>query len=214
MKNNKVSLIISIIALAGVILLFVAYLSKDNNNGKSQSSSKNNRETPKIAFVNVDSALASYDLYNALSLQLMQKQQELQNQLQSKMLSLQNRMSKLQNQYSQHLITSQKYQQQAQSLSNEQMQLQQWQEEKSLELNEDQVALNERVYDSIKNVIKIINNEGEYDLVISNAVGGTLLYGNPKWNITGKVIKLLNKRVKNSSILDTNATSADSLTVN
>jgi len=214
MKNNKISLIISIAALAGVILLFVAYLSKGNNNEKTQSSSTKNMKTPKIAFVNVDSALASYDLYNALSLQLMQKQQELQNQLQSKMLSLQNRMSKLQNEYSQHLITSQKYQQKAQSLSNEQIQLQQWQEEKSLELNEDQVALNERAYDSIKNVIKAINNKDEYDLVISNAVGGTLLYGNPNWNITNKVVKLLNQRVENSSILDTNASSADSLTVN
>lgn len=191
MKNNKLSLIISIIALIGVILLFVFHFSGN----KSEKTDKTNvAENSAIVYVNMDSVLTKYDLYNSLSLQLGKKQQDLEKQLQSKMLSLQNRAYQLQQQFSQHLITTQDYQTKAQRLTDEQNQLQQWQQTKAMELQEDQVNLNQRVYDSIINVVKIINKDKTYNLVISNATGGTLLYGDPDWDITAQVTKLLNDR--------------------
>lgn len=194
MKNNKLPLIISVVALVGVIILFVRVFTES----KTQKQVENTPVDTKMVFVNVDSVLISYDLYNALSLTLQKKQQDLQNQLQSKMLSLQNRANQLQNQYSQHLITSQNYQDQAEKLTNEQNQLQTWQQQKAGELQEDQMNLTQRVYDSIVSVVKIINADHKYDIIISNSTGGTLLYGNPKWDITKQVVKLLNENSKNA----------------
>ncbi|MBN2890612.1 MAG: OmpH family outer membrane protein [Bacteroidales bacterium] len=195
MKTNKISLIISIVALVGVLLLFVDKLSNKTGSTNNDENSTEIVNNLGIVYVNLDTVLNNYDLYNALSLGLMQKQQDLEKELQSKMLSLQNRAYQLQSQYSQHLITTQNYQDKAQNLSDEQMQLQQWQEEKSYELQEDQMMLTQRVYDSIVNVVNEVNINKQYNLVISNSIGGTLLYGNPDWNITDTIVTILNSKV-------------------
>lgn len=202
MKNNKIALIISLVALTGVILLLIVQLSGKPET-KTEEPEKETTSKSKIAYVNIDSASSRYDLFNALSLQFTKKQNDLQQELQSKMMSLQNRANQLQNQYAQHTITSQKYQQQAERLSNEQMQLQKWQEQKMLELNEDQLSLNERVYDSLVSVINYINKDKKYDLIIANSTAGAILYGNPQWDITDQVVQLLNKRAKDGATTDT-----------
>lgn len=204
MKNNKISLVISLIALVGVIILLIGKFSNKSQNGTAPANTNNG--DLQIAYVNIDSAVNSYDLYNKLSLTLMQKQQDLEKELQSKMLSLQNRAYKLQQQYSQHLVTTQSYQEKAQKLSDEQVSLQSWQEQKSYELNEDQMNLTQRVYDSIVNVVNEINTDKKYDLVISNTTGGTLLYGNPAWNITNEVVKRLNSKVDANPLPDSTLT--------
>lgn len=202
MKNNKISLIISVLALVGVIVLLIGQFS--NKVDKNTTPDVEVKES-KIVFVNVDSVLISYDLYNSLSLQLMQKQQQLESELQTKMLSLQNRMTQLQNKFNQALITTASYQQQAEALTNEQYTIQAWQEQKALELQEDQMGLTTRVYDSISSVINYINADKKYDLIISSSFGGTLFYGNPDWDITDQVIDILNQRANNTPAVDTNA---------
>ncbi|MBN2662783.1 MAG: OmpH family outer membrane protein [Bacteroidales bacterium] len=201
MKNNKISLLISILALVGVIVLLIGQFS---NKEKSNTTPNVEPKETQIVYVNIDSVLISYDLYNALSLQLMQKQQQLESELQTKMLSLQNRMTQLQNKFNQALITSANYQQQAEALTNEQYTLQSWQEQKALELNEDQVGLTQRVYDSIVSVVNYINADKKYDLIISSSLGGTLLYGNPDWDITDQVVTLLNQRASATAVADSN----------
>lgn len=190
MNNNRIPLIISIVALIGVILVFVKVFTSN----KTKETPKTSQNSSNIAFVNVDSVLIKYDLYNKLSLDLTTKQQQLEKELQSKMMSLQNRANQIQSQYSQHLITTQTYQEQAEKLTREQEQLQRWQQEKSFELNEDQMNLTKRVYDSIVSVIKVVNKDKKYDLIISNSTGGTLFYGNPQMDITSEVIKILNEK--------------------
>lgn len=197
MNNNRIPLIISIVALIGVILVFVKVFTSN----KTIQETNVTQNSSNIAFVNVDSVLIKYDLYNKLSIDLTTKQQQLEKELQSKMMSLQNRANQLQSQYSQHLITTQTYQEQAEKLTREQEQLQRWQQEKSFELNEDQMNLTKRVYDSIVSVIKVINKDKKYDLIISNSTGGTLFYGNPQMDITNEVTKLLNDK---ANVLTTN----------
>jgi len=193
MKSNKISLIISIVALIGVLVLLIAQFTGKETPQVANVEAKDS----KIVYIDMDSLSAGYDLYNALSLQLTQKQNDLQQELQSKMMSLQNRANQLQNQYAQHLITSQKYQEMGEKLTNEQMQIQQWQDQKSLELNEDQLSMSDRINDSIKSAIDYINADKKYDLILSkSAFTGVVLYANPEWNITDQVVKILNERAK------------------
>jgi outer membrane protein len=204
MKNNKLTLIISLIALVGVIFLLIHEAGEEKNESKPAVSQQNIKS--KIAFVNVDSVLVKYDLYNELSLQLAKKQQDLDKQLKSKALSLQNRAYQLQQKYAQHLITTETYQNKAQKLTQEQTQLQQWQQKKANELSEDQMNLTQRVYDSIISAVNTVNANKKYDYIISNAASGgsTLLYGNPDFDITNEVVKIMNSRV---SLTDSATTS-------
>ena len=207
MKNNKISLIISIVALVGVILLLVDKFSHTSSDSDSDHSSTESAGDISVAYVNLDSVLNSYDLYNLLSLNFAQKQQDLEKELQSKMLSLQNRAYQLQQQFSQHLITTQTYQEKGQKLSDDQMLLQQWQEEKMYELQEDQMLANQRVMDSVISIINEMNADEKYDLIINtNSMNTTLLYGNPGWNISNEVIEELNAKLGNEFFTDTTVT--------
>ncbi len=203
MKNNKISLIISLVALVGVILLFVANLSGTADKKDDTTTDVQTTNTSKYAFVNVDSALIYYDLYNTLSINLTQKQTDLEQQLQSKSLSLQNRMNQLQSKFSQHLITTAQYQQQGEALTNEQYSLQQWQQNKTLELQEDQMNLTQRVYDSIVSAVNILNADKSYDLIFSNSAGGTLLYGDTAMDITSEIVEILNNQAAKTPVTDT-----------
>jgi len=204
MKTNKLPLIISIVALVGVILLLINNIAKKTPSDKNETTQTTGDIS--IAVYYLDTVVSKYDLYNQLSLELAQKQQDLEKELQSKMMSLQNRAYQLQTQYSQHLITSQKYQEQADKMTNEQMQLQQWQETKSYELNEDQMQLTERVYDSIMSVINTINADKKYNLIFGTPYGATISYADPNWDISPLVIKMLNERYRNFSTADTTKT--------
>ncbi len=209
---KKASLILNIILVAAVVLL---YVDRFANTGKKQKTDKkiNNTETstngyPEIVYINMDSLVIGYDLYNILSLELMQKKQGFETQLNSKMLSYQNRTMKLQSDYEKHVITSANYQKKAEAMMYEQQQIGAWQEEKSMELMEDEQNLTLRILDSIVNVVKEYNNDGRHKLVVNNSFGGVLLYGDTDLNITDTILTTLNANAKQEEILAPKETDA------
>ncbi len=187
--NNKSSLIVSIIA---VVLAIVALVLTFSKKPKQQTTTPVSSSSVSVAFINLDTLLNNYDLYNALMLKFMQKQQNYERQLQSKMLSLQQRSASLQDKYNKGLITSMTFQQKMQQLQQEQQTIQQWYQEKSQELTNDQAMISNRVMDSIHNTINAFNKDGKYQLILTNSA---LLYGDPGLNITDTIVSLLNSKV-------------------
>ncbi len=195
MKMIKKTLIIALIAITGIF-----YTACNQPTTTQNNPNKDSLTTSEIAFVNLDTIEAKYDLYNVLSLQMTQKQQELDKQLQSKMLSLQNRANKVQSQYEQHLITTMTYQQKMQKFQDEQNQIAQWQQKKLAELQEDMLNLQKRIRDSIVSAINFYNKDKKYKLILSDATEGTVLYVDNKIDISNDIVKILNKR---APVLDT-----------
>ena len=188
--NNKSSLIVSIIAIILAIVALVFALTGKTKE-KQPATAAQTPSQLNIAFINVDTLLNNYDLYNSLMIQFMQKQQKYEKELNSKMMSLQQRSMKLQNDYNKGLITSMTFQQKMQQLQNEQQSIQQWYNEKSQELANDQVMITNRVMDSIHAVINDFNKDGKYQYILVNSA---LLYGDPGLNITDTIVSLLNER--------------------
>ena len=109
---KKASLILNIILIIAVLLL---YIDRFVNNPKTQETKKDISKVTEasnsdIVYVNIDTLVDNYDLYNKLMLDFMQKQKDFENQLNSKMLSYQQKGTSLQQQYEKHLITSATYQ--------------------------------------------------------------------------------------------------------
>lgn len=192
MNNNRLSLILSSVALIAVIVLYVLFFSLKDK--KQNATIAPNGLT--IAYVNIDSVLDQYILYNKLSLEIDGKQKNLEKELQGKMLSLQNKVNKLQNQYEQRLITTQTYQEQLANLQREQETIEKWRQEKALELNDDLLKLQKRIYDSILNVIKTINKENKYSIIMANSTTGPILDADKTLDLTKEVIKILNDKVE------------------
>ncbi len=188
--NNKSSFILSLVAIVLVILLAIVQFT-----GKKQSTPKtttNAGEAVSIAYINLDTLLNNYDLYNSLMIDFMKKQQNYEKQLQSKMMSLQQRSMSLQQQYNQGLITSLTYQQKAQKLQQEQQTIQQWYQQKSQELQQDQQMITMRVMDSLNNAVNEFNKDQRYDFILTK---DALFYGNPDANITDTLITLMNSKL-------------------
>ena len=180
MDFKKISIVLNIILIAAVVLLYV-----DRFANKKGSNTKN-----------VDTNVpTNYDLYNKLKLDFMQKQQDFESQLNSKMLSYQQRATSLQNKYEKHLITAANYQQQGEILMGEQQQILQWKEQISYELMEDEQNITQRIYDSILVVVNEYNEKLNHKLIINNSFGGALLYGENTLNITDTITTILNDKV-------------------
>ena len=177
-----------------------------NNNGSTtnQAATATNSD---IAYVNMDSLVDKYDLYNDLTTQLMTKQNQLEQELQSKQKSIDRKAMDLDNQMKKNLITPTRAQEVYNNLQVEQQKMVQWRDEKMMELSDDQAKINRMVYDSIQSYVNEYNKSKKYRFILSNNAGGVLLYGDPAANITNDILTALNSRYNKSG----QSTNLDSL---
>ncbi len=191
MNNNKTSLIISVISIVIAIIAIVFALTKTKTSQETTSVPSNTSDL-KVAYVNVDTLLNHYDLYNNLMINYYNKQNTYERQLQSKLTAIQRQAMTVQDQYQKGLITTVTYQQKMQNLQVEQEKVQQWYQEKSQELAQDQQIIMNRVTDSIISTINEFNKDAQYYLILNKAA---LLYGTPTMDITDTIINLMNSKV-------------------
>ena len=62
------------------------------------------------------------------------------------------------------------------------------------ERNSKKLTLNNQLADSVRICIKEFNKTANYHMILSNSGLDNVLYAKEKYNITDKVIELLNKR--------------------
>lgn len=192
MKN--ISIYLNIVLFVLVIILYVDRFAGGNDSENTNTNTESTANGLNVVYVNIDSLLDGYDLYNELSTQLMKKRNDLETNLASKSKSLERKALELQQKYEKRLITPTRAQEMQQNLMSEQQNLLAWKEQKSLELMEDEQNINRQVYDSIINFLKEYNADNRYNLIISNSLGGNLLYGDKNLNITDTVLTSLNKK--------------------
>lgn len=210
MNTKNFSLILNIVLLVLVILLYI-----DRFANKNRNSAKNNTELvsdstgiPQIVYVNLDSLLDGYTLYNELMLDYYAKQDLLESQMQTKYTALERKSYELQSKYESGLITTAKAQEQQEELYLAQQELTTWQQEKSQELMEDEAGITQRVYDSIQSAITEYNKNHLHKLILNNSYGGVLLHGDDNLNITDTIISIINLRYTQGlkNVVDTTST--------
>lgn len=173
------------------------------NNANQNQATTQEAKTTSIAYVNMDSLVDNYDMYNDLSTQLMAKQNQLEQELQTKQKSLERKAMDLENQYKKNLITPTRAQEVQQNLQVEQQRMLQWRDQKMMELSDDQAKITRMVYDSIKACVNDYNAQKKYSFIISNSMGGVLLYGDKEADITSDILSALNSRYNKSGAIST-----------
>ena len=150
----------------------------------------------KIAYVELDSIMNQYKLYQDYEVVLKDKGTEIQNTLAQRQRNLEQHASNLQKKYDNGGFTTKAELESAQNqIQNEQLQLQQTAEKLNAEFNLEQERINQEARDSIQAFLKDYNKTRKYDFVMVKA-GDNLLIANPKYDITADVVKGLNKRYK------------------
>lgn len=187
---------------ATLLLTAVATLSACNQKPKADTSKKADKTEEKaghalrIAYVDLDTVQAHYDLFTDLSKQLEQKTISAQKEIQGKQRVFQEHYNALQTKYNNGQFASQTEFENAQAaLQREQEAGAKREQELMGELQQHQAEGIQQVSDSVENFIKSYNKDKKYDFILMKA---TTLYANPACDITPEVIKGLNARYKKS----------------
>ena len=122
--------------------------------------------------------------------------ENIQRTLASKQRALEQHYAAMQQKYESNGFSSQEELQRAQaSLQKEQQDLEELNSRLSTSFQEQQLKYNDEMRDSIQKFLKQYNKTKKYDFILSKA-GDNMLYANAKYDITGEVLKGLNKRYK------------------
>ncbi len=189
MKNAP--LIISIVALLGVVLLFINKMSGDTENVSDNETTTVN----KIAYVNMDTLVGAYNYYNDLQTAFYVKQNEKGAELDSRYRALQRKAYDISNQVKNQMMTPTKAQKMQQGLAEEEQRILQDKQTYELELAEESQNISLEILDSIKNYVELYNKDKNYNLILTNdTLGKTVIYAEKNMDITNDIIKGLNKR--------------------
>ncbi len=153
----------------------------------------------KIAYVEVDSLMANYQLCKDLTEIGNMELTNINSTLNSKQRALEQHYASIQQKYESNGFTSQEELQRAQaSLQKEQQDIEELSTRLGNSFQEQQAAYNLEMHDSIQNFLKSYNKNKKYDYIFAKMADNILL-ANAKYDITNEVLKGLNKRYKASA---------------
>jgi outer membrane protein len=193
MKNAPI--IISVIALLGVILLFIQKVSNKETSSKTENAGGINN----IAYVNIDSLVGAYDYYNDIKTSFYQNQNQKELELDSRYKALQRKAYDVNNQVRSNMMTPTKAQNLQQQLAIEEQKIMQDKQKYEMELAEESQRINFEILDSIKNYLEIYNKDKKYSLILANdTIGRAVMLADDEMNISKDVVTALNLRYQAS----------------
>lgn len=206
---KKTPLILSIIAL--VLALAAVILSvvnpKFDKKKTSEPADLTNTDAitataGDIVYLQLDSLIVNYDMYNDLMTAFQTKVQGIQDDLAKRGRRLESDAKAFESQYQKGLLTRSAAEEQSNKLAQRQQNLQNDAAKKDQEIQEEQAVLNNKVYYAVKDFIEKYNEEHQFALILTtSAATNTVLNVNPGLDITADVLKGLNEEyIKNRSI--------------
>ena len=190
---KKSQLIINVILIAGLIVLFVLFLTNKNTDKATENTqqttdtlkTENIERSNEIAYINVDSLLRNYKFYDELEAKLMDKQKKLESQLNAKMAKFQRDVNEFQKKVQLGSFLSQaSAQSQQEELGMRQQKLLQLKDDLSMQLAQETQNMNNQLLDTVVNYLKIYNKDKKYQYILNSA---SFLIGNPANNITNEI---------------------------
>lgn len=199
---KKTPLILSIIAL--VVALCAAVMSvvkPDFKKKKTAEEVTDITDTGKITavagdivYVQLDSLISNYDMYNDLMTAYQSKVQGIQDDLAKRGRKLESDANAFQNQVQKGLLTRSAAEEQQNKLLQRQQNLQNEMAKKEAEIQEELAVLNNQVYYAVKEFIESYNEAHQYSLILTTSgVTNTILNVNPGLDITADVLNGLNE---------------------
>jgi len=192
MKN--LSLVLNIVLIVAVAILFAMEFSDKEETHENEGQHVATESGFNVAYVQIDSLLNSYDLYNDLSKQFGDNQQRMESELQQKSQKLQREASDLQQKMQQRLITQRQADAKQKQLMQAQQNLVQLRDQLTQKLSMSQQIMNKQVFDSVRSFLNDLNKKRHYKIVFSTAQNNPIFIADPSLDITHEVIIGVNKR--------------------
>ena len=196
MKKISVSIILNVfLFIAVAVLYFLHFTSKSPEKGRANHLSQGVSSSPvSAAYVNLDTLLNNLDMYFDMQNSLKTKQNESQVKLDNNARAFEQSVVDLQNKMDKGLITRSNAMKMQEELKGEEERILRLRENLTYQLAEEKQVMDRSVIEEIMKFLKEYNADRNYQMIISNSYGGTLLYANDSMNITQDVLNGLNAR--------------------
>ena len=148
----------------------------------------------KIAFVEVDSLLSSYQFCIDMNQEMVKKEENVRATLNDKSKKLESEQQDFQYKFENNAFTKARAEEEYNRLMRKAQELEELKVKLAEELAIENQKNNLQLRDSINSFLQIYNKDKGYDLIISNSGFDNLLYGNPAYNITDEIVEGLNAR--------------------
>jgi outer membrane protein len=193
---KKSTLVINIVLAVAVVLLYVLHF-VDFPIGSTESMEDSASEEivageQAIAWVNIDSVLNNYDMYFDIQKELEEKGRKMESDMTTRTRNFEKEMMDFQDKVQKGLVTRSTAQQMQQDLGQKEQELYLFRDELRMKFAEEEQVMLRRIQNSITEYLKEYNKDKGFQIILSGAFGGPLLYGHPSIEITKEVTAGLN----------------------
>lgn len=189
---NKLSLILNIVLLVAVAVLY--YLHFNASSTGTNYTLPSSLSGQPVLYLNTDSLLMNYQLFQESKTQLEQEQARLENSMQSQAANLEREVMEFQQQYGG--MTQSQVDKRKEELGRKEENLMMLREQLSGQLMEQESKLNKQIYDSIYNFLQRYTAGKNVQYILGYSPGGSVLYANDSLDITSSVVQGLNAELK------------------
>ncbi|MDD2292967.1 MAG: OmpH family outer membrane protein [Bacteroidales bacterium] len=194
---KKTSLILSIAAIvisaAALVLLLVGPCKSKTH--KSDATVEGTAAVAgDIVYIQIDTLILQYDMYNDLRSAFESKAQSIQDDLQKKGRKLESDGKAFENQLNKGLLTRSVAEQQQNALLQRQQELQNLANQKQQELQEEEYVLNNTVMDAIHTYLATYNEDHNFAMILTtSAATNSVIIGSSALDITQDIVNGLNE---------------------
>lgn len=161
----------------------------------SVASNDSSAQTLPIAYVNVDTILANYNLAKDANENLMRKMESSSATVKEKQRRLQAEYTEFQRKVQTNAFLSEdRAKQEAQRLQNLEKEIANTAARLEEDLLRERQKLNDQLTDSVRNAIKAYNQKANFEMILSNSGMDNILFAKEKYDITADILKLLNDK--------------------
>ncbi len=200
------NIVTNVVLAAAVIVLFVLHFSDGEKSGTTnQTSEAAEIQGPSdisIAYFNMDSVMANWDLYFEYQQELEQKQSELESDFAGRTETFYESVQDAQYKIQRGLVTRSEAQELQQQLASEEQNLMSIQNRYTAELQEEGMVKQRKLLDMIERYVAEMSREKGYSYVYSYQFGGNLIYGAKPYDITNDLVAGLNQRFDTETSLE------------
>jgi len=190
----SINIILNIIALIGVIVLFVLYFTE--HPGSYSSGTKSKKSSMAIGFVNSDSIMTNYELVKVMKTGLEAKQKKAEDDFTIQQKSFETQVIEYQKKMQANSLSINQAKSTEKLLGQQQQTLLDLKDQLSQTLAEEELKMNIALQDSIMNFLKRYNRKHNYDYILGFSKGSGILFANDSLDISKEILEGLNKEYK------------------
>ena len=192
---KKANLIINIVLIIAVAALFVLHFTGAGTSAQGPAAGSESVTAVKgdIVYINLDTLVNQYDMYNDLRSELQGKLTAIENDINKQGRALENDIKSFQEKMQKGLLTRSQAESMNNDLAQRDQDLRNLTQQKQMEMAEEESVMFNKVMDAITTYVAEYNRQKQYSLILTTTTATTtVINGNAGLDITQDILNGLN----------------------